>query len=110
VPVAVQGLGSGVQSVAACQYHTCALVNGGVWCWGDNLFDDLGNTSDAGSSVPVAVQGLGSGVQALSVGAAHNCALVNGGVECWGDNEDGDLGNNSAMESNVPVLVGPWAP
>jgi alpha-tubulin suppressor-like RCC1 family protein len=108
VPVFVQGLGSpgsGVQALAAGAFHTCALVNGGVQCWGDNSHGELGNNSDAGSNVPVAVQGLGSGVQAIAAGAVHTCALVNGGVQCWGWNGGGQLGNGSTADSDVPVPV-----
>ena len=34
VPLQVTGLTSGVQAIAAGQYHTCAIVNGGAMCWG----------------------------------------------------------------------------
>jgi alpha-tubulin suppressor-like RCC1 family protein len=111
VPVAVQGLGpgSGVQAIAAGGEATCALVNGGVQCWGDNYGGALGSASGAWSSVPVAVQGLGnpgSGVQAISVGLDHACALLDGGVECWGSSP----GTSSATSNYSPVPVSPWAP
>lgn len=106
VPVPVQGIGGGVQAIAAGEKHSCALVNGGVQCWGDNLSGDLGNNSQNQTSVPVAVEGISSGAQGLATGAYHTCALVNGGVQCWGDNAFGELGNNSsAGQSTVPVAV-----
>ena len=108
VPTAVQGLGSGVASIATGAYHTCALtVAGGVLCWGDNFYGQLGNgTASAGSSVPVQVAGLGSGIRALALGAQHTCALTtSGGVMCWGDNVDGQLGNGTTTASAMPVMV-----
>jgi hypothetical protein len=49
----------GVQAVGAGNDHTCALVSGHLWCWGDNTTGDLGNNTSGGVSlVPVAVVGL----------------------------------------------------
>jgi alpha-tubulin suppressor-like RCC1 family protein len=98
---------SGVTAIAAGDLHTCAVVNGGVQCWGDNTNGDLGNNSTTQSNVPVTVFGLasGSGATAIAAGGYHSCAVVNGGVQCWGDNTNGDLGNNSTTESDVPLAV-----
>ena len=108
VPVPVQGLGSpgsGVQAIAAGGFHTCAIVNGGAFCWGDNADGDLGDLSYTPSNVPVAVLGLGSGVQALAVGYYHSCALVNGGVQCWGDGANGQLGGGANVFETSPAAV-----
>jgi alpha-tubulin suppressor-like RCC1 family protein len=105
VPVAVPGLESGVTAISAGGFHTCAVKDSGVWCWGQNQYGQLGNNSTTDSHVPVAVSGLTTGVTAISVGENHICALREDGVWCWGHNVYGELGNNSTTGSLVPVAV-----
>lgn len=108
LPVAVSGLSSGVSAIGVSAGSACALTTaGGVLCWGDNRYGQLGNRSTVSSNVPVAVVGLNSGVSTLSVGGDHTCALtITGSVLCWGDNHYGQLGTGStAHNSTVPVTV-----
>jgi alpha-tubulin suppressor-like RCC1 family protein len=112
VPVAVDAFidGSTAVSIAAGDYHTCALLNTGVVnCWGDNADGQLGNNSTADSSVPVGVDPFTVGSASaglIAAGVDHTCALLNTGVvNCWGGNADGQLGNNSRTDSLVPVAV-----
>ncbi len=93
------------QQVSTGGFHSCAIVNSGVQCWGFNHDGQLGNGNYLDSGTPVPVQGLQSGVTAITSGTSHTCALVGGGVKCWGRNPDGELGNGNLNDSNVPVSV-----
>jgi alpha-tubulin suppressor-like RCC1 family protein len=105
-PVAPVGLAKPIAAVAAGAAHTCALSGaGGVQCWGDNTYGQLGDSMGGGSSgQPVPVQGLSSGVAAVAAGSGFTCALVAGGaVECWGDGTRGQLGG--PMSARTPIKL-----
>ncbi|CAG0935804.1 hypothetical protein TFLX_04654 [Thermoflexales bacterium] len=107
VPVDVSGLlaGSNVSSIAVGAAHSCALVNGGVKCWGDNLYGELGTGNVGNSNVPSNVLGLSSGVTAIATGGWSTCVLINGGVKCWGRNDVGQLGISNTESISIPVDV-----
>lgn len=91
VPGAVIGLPPGkTTAIAAGEGHSCALVDGGVMCWGDNIFAQLGSGGQGGYSAEATwVPGLEaqSGVTSISAGFYHTCAAISGGgVKCWGNN------------------------
>ncbi|HVF33768.1 MAG TPA: hypothetical protein VND91_00420 [Candidatus Saccharimonadia bacterium] len=98
-PQDVATLASGVVAIAAGQYHTCAVTSaGGVKCWGDNTYGQVGVTpfgTGQRRATPTDVPTLASGVAGITAGAGHTCALTSiGGVKCWGSDDDfGELGD-----------------
>lgn len=105
-PVDVLGLTSGVAEVSVGRSHTCARTDiGEVFCWGSNLYGELGDGSNVTTNIPVQVIGIS---QAISVSAGHfySCVVIeNGDALCWGENDEGQLGNGTTNERNVPGEV-----
>ncbi|MEX1255743.1 MAG: hypothetical protein WEE64_15520 [Dehalococcoidia bacterium] len=96
---------SGVISVVAGNYHTCALTSDrAVKCWGSNTTGQLGDGQRCGAECPTptavcADAACGEplrGVAGLAAGWLFSCALMlDGGVKCWGDNTVGELGDGT---------------
>jgi alpha-tubulin suppressor-like RCC1 family protein len=93
--------------------YCATLASGGVDCWGDNRWGQLGDGTMTGpelcsDSLPCSTSPVSTGVSATSVdsdGQGYCAVLKSGAAECWGNNLDGELGDNTTMNSDVPVLV-----
>jgi alpha-tubulin suppressor-like RCC1 family protein len=109
IPVLVSGLSSGVISIAAGLYHTCAVTNAGAaLCWGDNGYGQLGNNTTTTETVPVAVSfGLFGNAVSVTAGDYHSCAVTGlGAAVCWGLGSSGQLGTGASInQSLTPVAV-----
>ncbi len=112
-PVQVSSMGTAVPGGAVPRYNHNCFIKGDqtAWCWGINLYGQLGNGQGGGgaysrSAVPVAVSGL-SGVISIGAGENHSCAVLDDGtLWCWGSNESGQLGNATVLtDTNLPVQV-----
>lgn len=109
VPVVVTGMSSGVTSVAAGEYHTCAIQGGGVKCWGaqygSGRLGDNGATATY-TSTPVQVVGLTSGVMAIAAGYYHTCALMTDRtVRCWGFPTSALGAGTNVSNTSIPNVV-----
>ena len=94
VPKLRPGTNAGVTSIAAGSIHVCAVVNGGVQCWGYNGSGRLGDGTTISRAEPVTAIPAGSGVEAISSGANFTCAVADGGLMCWGANDGRQLGKD----------------
>lgn len=95
------------QSVTVGGYHSCALTDqGGVKCWGDNSFQQLGTATFIDRPQPGDVDGLTAGVASIGAGLAHTCVLTEEKrVKCWGNNTWGQLGDGTAQSRATPTTV-----
>jgi hypothetical protein len=88
------------------------MESGGLKCWGDNTFSQVGDGELGDRSTPVDVcapKGCGShlsGVTDVALGFLHTCAaFVDGSAQCWGRGTHGRLGDGEAIDRPSPVTV-----
>jgi len=94
------------QRIALGDAFTCVVVDGKVWCWGDNQEGAIGlSLATASSSTPVPVGSI-SNATAVAAGSTFACALLSDQtVTCWGRANKGQTGHESTLSSPTPVVV-----
>ena len=94
--------------LSAGALHTCALDgSGAAWCWGSNVYGELGSAAPgetcgglACRTTPVPVSG-GLAFRALAAGTSFTCGLTTEGpIYCWGRNDTGQLGRRNDSTCN----------
>jgi alpha-tubulin suppressor-like RCC1 family protein len=100
-----------VANISAGNAFTCiSTTDGTVWCWGENLYGQLGDERPVpGQWHQVVKTSSGSpltGVVSVSAGSQHACALTSAGnVYCWGRNNAGQLGDGTTTDRARAVQV-----
>ncbi|NIP58513.1 MAG: hypothetical protein GWM92_09495 [Gemmatimonadetes bacterium] len=107
IPRTVDTRGNHFVSLRAGGFHTCGLTDSGeAFCWGSNVFGQLGLVPGGSSLGPSAVEG-GLRWRDLALGQVHTCGItVEGGAYCWGDGSWRQLGSGDEQASR-PVQVLP---
>ena len=94
------------RALAAGMDHTCAIDSDDtLWCWGSNIYGQLGNNTTQSLSEPTAI-GL-TLIDTVTAGTYHTCAFNREGtMYCWGYNASGQLGNGQVMpDATQPVQI-----
>ncbi len=99
--------GAAASQISLGRNHACALtLAGGLKCWGENSFGQVGAGVFSSLLTPISVKGLESDVYQVKAGANHTCAVTSGGAaKCWGFNNKGQLGDGSTSNRATPVKV-----
>lgn len=103
----VVGLESSIKELAAGSNHNCVVTDERtVYCWGYNLYGQLGSSEGIEIATPVLVPGMDESAVVVVAGSHHTCALMEAGdVKCWGRNDFGQLGNGTTSQSTEPESV-----
>jgi eukaryotic-like serine/threonine-protein kinase len=86
-------------------WHTCALEDDNLFCWGKGADGQLGDGLLGDRSGRVLVPEVRQ-VGAAALGMFHTCVCDrSGGVFCWGRNQMGELGASEIEAANRPMRV-----
>jgi len=95
--------------------HSCGLGDdGSLWCWGSNVWGELGvSTVSEGCPAaacqpsPIRVRLAADSVFTdVTAGFNHTCALDTAGhAYCWGNNSSGALGTGDTLSGSAPRAV-----
>lgn len=102
--------------VSSGYYHSCALRNTHLICWGENSDLKAGRSSSEGAQNTGRILYLQSGSGAfaagyasISLGGNHGCGAMTASnelqVKCWGRGDEGQIGNDAVVDQSFPQFV-----
>jgi alpha-tubulin suppressor-like RCC1 family protein len=93
-------------SVSGGYWHTCGVsVQGAGYCWGNNNWAQLGDSTRAAHGAPAPVSGAVVFTR-LAAGGRHTCGLsMAGDAWCWGWNAFGQVGDGTTAMRLTPTPV-----
>lgn len=102
-PVILKHFAGKVAQFATGTNFVCVLLlDGQVYCWGNNANGILDQPDMTTSQKPIKINRLSAEVKTLVAGHDHACALlINNNVECWGSNKYGQLGVGTVYTSSI---------
>jgi alpha-tubulin suppressor-like RCC1 family protein len=101
------GTDSNWASLSAGSYFTCGLrIDGTLWCWGSNLFGELGSGTGTGAANTPQQVGSDADWVSLNVGSGGSACAVrtDGTAWCWGADPFGSLLGNG-MSTNTAITT-----
>lgn len=100
-----------VSKLSVGRFHSCAVHDGRVSCWGSSSDGALGVEDDSGPE-PVTVRLPRPATDVAAATGRHTCAVLDdGSVRCWGRNLDGQVSGTagSGIAQRTPDLGGKTA-
>jgi alpha-tubulin suppressor-like RCC1 family protein len=89
--------------ISAGNSHTCLIRGTTLYCFGWNVYGQLGQGDVMDRDVPAPVAGEWLEVAAIQ---EHTCAITTAGdVSCWGNNSHGELGVGDTAPRLTPTPV-----
>jgi alpha-tubulin suppressor-like RCC1 family protein len=98
------------QTVDVGPTTACGVRSGGLWCWGDNSYGQLGvgTSADGRRYAPIPV-GAANDWTDVAIGSAHVCGLRAGTLWCWGRNGNYQAQPGSTANVTSAAQVGALA-
>ena len=102
----LEPLPSKFEAVVAGGIHSCGIVTDGqAFCWGNNLYGQVGDGSTKSHVYPVPVVGS-IRYEMIIAGVGHTCGIATtGAAYCWGFNLNGQLGDGTHTDRGTPASV-----